>query len=131
MTQDMIELGKLVASLKGFKWMPGMLDDEGDRVLSAKEGEAGRWYVEFFDKHGACSASEIRTGDTEQIPDLSDAATLGCLLALVRVAWCSPVNTQQMIPGQRPQWRVWMPGDPIAYGKTEAAALVAALEAAP
>ena len=71
-------------------------------------------------------------------PDLTDPATLGCLLALVREAWVMPHLTQTHNAG----WGFWWPGDDDALGQwpigegfgrydTEAEALVAALEAAP
>ena len=79
-------------------------------------------------------------------PDLTDPATLGCLLALVRKAWDDPeayVRTQPR--GGRVVWVVYVEtaGAQISrgpamdseglmlYGPTEAHALVAALEAAP
>jgi hypothetical protein len=66
---------------------------------------------------------------TKGLPDFRDAATLGCLLALVRRAWGDPCMYLAPADG----WYVGkggrdsMPGE----GPTEAAALVAALEAAP
>jgi len=67
-----------------------------------------------------------------RIPDLTDPATLGCLLALVREAWGDEAMAAWPHPqaGRAKAWRVWRPGLPVAYGPTEAAALVAALEAA-
>lgn len=57
------------------------------------------------------------------------------LLALVRKAYADPTITTQYHPSggdpERKRWRVWRDGCPIAYGVTEAEALVAALEAAP
>jgi hypothetical protein len=65
-------------------------------------------------------------------PDLSDPATLGCLLALVREAhapahWLTtaPLMTAGVVHG----WRVQGLGGPVCA--TEAEALVTALEAAP
>ena len=69
------------------------------------------------------------------VPDLTDPATLGCLLALVREAWGDPEAHLALGGGG---W-VLMSGEsrvadvvyPSPAGRTEAAALVAALEAAP
>jgi hypothetical protein len=67
------------------------------------------------------------------LPDLEDAATIGCLLALVREArqepWYYP--TAQVYGGQV----LWLVERPVSERQTlhesEASALVAALEAAP
>lgn len=70
----------------------------------------------------------------EQYPDLSDPATLGCLLTLVREAWKSPVA--QVSPSL-PDGHIWTcyindeADDRLFRERTEAEALVAALEAAP
>jgi hypothetical protein len=63
------------------------------------------------------------------VPDLSDPATLGCLLALVREAWGKP-DLHTRPEGSR--WRMWSFEWPSSMlHPTEAEALVAALEAAP
>jgi hypothetical protein len=63
-------------------------------------------------------------------PDLDDAATLGCLLALVREAWGRDVFVEHHGDGL---WRVHQAHREyvIGVGRTEAAALVAALLGAP
>ena len=75
----------------------------------------------------------------DRVPDLSDPATLGGLLALVREAWGDPrlaaIFCEAANAGQSEGWAV-QPADnrlPVAGEDypTEAAALVAALEAAP
>ena len=63
-------------------------------------------------------------------PDLTDPATMGCLLALVREAWGSP----HAYVGHSNEWETAFSCKVGAWefeGTTEAAALVAALEAAP
>jgi len=64
-----------------------------------------------------------------RIPDLSDPATLGCLLALVREALGDPAaHCEQLFTGD---WAAFdQAGSLVAKGATEAAALVAALRAA-
>ncbi len=65
------------------------------------------------------------------LPDLTDAATLGCLLALVREAWGDPLTYMMAYYGRwtlcSDRYEEIDPGD----GATEAEALIAALEAAP
>jgi hypothetical protein len=73
------------------------------------------------------------------VPDLTDPATVGCLLALVREAWGDHA-TSFANKYEKPTW-VWSVydgrfssddyGHEIAKGSTEAEALVAALENAP
>ncbi len=84
----------------------------------------------------------VKTDDNGQwkperdlLPDLTDPATLGCLLALVREAWASPLaQVSPMLP--QGGWVCYPNNTEERYGlyfrgETEAAALVAALEAAP
>lgn len=63
-------------------------------------------------------------------PDLSDPATLGCLLALVREAWGDPEITTNY-HAIEVAWWVGAPGVNQSNHGTEAEALVAALECAP
>ena len=66
---------------------------------------------------------------SRELPDLSDPATLGCLLALVREAWgdsktCARPDLEDDV------WYV-VTRSGLAFAATEAEALVAALESAP
>lgn len=84
-----------------------------------------------------CRVADNRPRDGSDVPrhvlpDLTDPATLGCLLALVREAWGQPSATTLANHGR---WYVvhadvdassW-----LAAWPTEAEALIAALEAAP
>jgi hypothetical protein len=132
---DLETLGRRAVACAGWRWMPGMAA-KGQRgalwriymgsggVLCAQgEGDAGGyaagWSNEWAEILGA-------------LPDLSDPATLGWLLALVREKW-GPLSCVGW-DGKR-----WIVLDhmaattddgraPIATGDTEAEALVAALE---
>jgi hypothetical protein len=107
--------------------------------LSAK---AGPWRVEQADLTALCGAGAGPASIHEVgawLPDLSDAATVGCLLALVREVWGWPHafachdETGWCVPSGETGCCVELQdeaGDGERYN-TEAAALVAALEAAP
>ena len=125
MTDEMIDLGRRAVACKGWRWMPGMLATHSGhkpaRVLSVQSDEYEPPMLEI--------AWAWNDGDGVHprgwLPDLTAPATIGCLLALVREAWGAP----QFFPDlTNVGFRVFDDGD---FYPTEAAALVAALEAAP
>jgi len=120
------ELGRRAVGCKHWRWMPGML--HGIEAMDEMR------YVSRF------SEFSIYADDDGRIPILSDPATLGCLLHLVREAhedadivafvvhshgspekWCVDVGPAPDFHDERK----------YVYRPTEAEALVAALEAAP
>jgi len=126
-TGEQIVLARRAVACKGWKWMPGMRTLNAMRVVHDPDLWPDR----------PCALREGCWIDTapprplnDDLPDLSDAATLGCLLALVREAWGDPRAYVRASFGW--EWitdycvEKWPPG-----GETEAEALVAALEAAP
>ena len=111
------ELAKRAIACKHWRWMPGMLALDTDLRLDEMTSD---WEAEA--------------------PDLTDPATLGCLLVLVREAWGVGSLVYRPWNGAIRAWRVvtfahdeeWMSVARIlGEGATEAEALVAALEAAP
>ena len=139
MTDYMINLGKRAVACKGWRWMPGMKTADAMRVIH----DPDRW------PDRPCAIREGGWVDTapprplkDDLPDLSDPATLGCLLALVREAWRCAVITSPDYDYDDEEarqgsnvigWRAvetvrWTP---VGEGATEADALVAALESAP
>ena len=124
MTDDeAIALGKRVVACKGFRPMRGMLDMQGRTWDSSL---LWRWHNEV------------------DVPDLRDAATLGCLLALVREAyhdtsklWDGYVEVQRdhqslfFVVQFKHDADGFLHEDHQGTGRTEAEALVAALKAAP
>lgn len=108
------ELAKRAVACKGWKWMPGMADCWGSRVC---EGDG-------LDRAVA-------------IPDLTDPATMGCLLSLVREVWGDPCACALAIDygpaGEKWVVRLTVNGRSLTerHWDTEVEALVAALEAKP
>ena len=72
--------------------------------------------------------------DMTALPDLTDPATLGCLLALVREAWgdrYASVSCDTQFCSWEDRWVYATCGTSTSGFSTEAEALVAALEDAP
>lgn len=117
MTPYLEALARRAVACKHWRWMPGMsiIGYINDRILETDKGPRIGKYV-----------SELCTDD---LPDLMDPATMGCLLALVRWAWGEGVIVcPQHFAGK---WFIDLPNGEVAFAHTEAEALVAALEAAP
>ena len=131
------ELARRAVACRHWRWMPGMLaldscnEEHPARVIDARRS------VVYEDNDGAIHEGVVSRSD---LPDLTDPATLGCLLALVREAW-EPHRGSDYIASTMHTGSGWGVG--ARYGSeglaaivlptyaSEAAALVAALEAAP
>jgi len=138
MTDEQTALARRAVACRGFRWMPGMRTLNAMRVVHDPDLWPDR----------PCALREGCWIDTapprplnDDLPDLTDPATMGCLLALVREAWRCP-SAHPMPWGHtkfRPEptgWSMMLGADdtlPNATlsAPTEAEALVAALEAAP
>jgi hypothetical protein len=136
MTKEQMALARRAVACRGFRWMPGMHTANEERVIGVmRDGvlhlcapldavlESVSITRVFFDSSGSC------------LPDLTDSATLGCLLALVREAWGAPYAQVSPIiwDDGRGGWVFYVNDvdDREFHDDTEAEALVAALEAAP
>lgn len=112
MTDEQKALSRRAVACKGWRWMPGMLAHFEHDGRYTRVSMPDAWF------------------STTALPDLSDPATLGCLLALVREAY-GPRCYTQACGGF---WTVQNEDTEYWWGKNcvyEVEALVAALEAAP
>jgi len=114
------KLGQRAIACKHWQWKIGMSTSSNQRVIRIDSDGYVLGYQSYINY-----LTQV-TQDT--IPDLSDSATLGCLLVLVRAAWGDPFA---MLLGHQSGWHVHIPRVDHDYdGDTEAEALVEALEAA-
>ena len=108
-----------------WRWMPGMVTTYGQRI--ARVDADG--YTVAYQRGG-----HLQTVEADALPNITDPATMGCLLALVREAYNDSFAHVEYELGE---WIVWATPEgrrgkySMSVRKTEADALVAALEAAP
>lgn len=144
------DLGRRAAACKHWRWMPGMLllwklhkrggTYEG-RVCHLGDSDSGAGKDVYCEGRGDRFDGVLEV--PKCFPDLSDPATLGCLLHLVQEAWNAcriSVCFSAYTPDATKRWSVPISffkdqrdlvHVPSFYGTTQAEALVAALEAAP
>lgn len=130
---DVQELGRRAVACKHWRWMPGMVTTDGKRVLAAYKDSL----VVASQRNDTSLLMVFRLDAItySPFPDLSDPATLGCLLALVREVWDKFVwvGYSWRIDGtEGHQCHTIGHGSIVGtFSATEAETLVAALEAAP
>ena len=160
---EWIELGQYAMTCRGWRWLPGMrwvlVDGDGDRLyLSGRclDGDMHGGYFITSDNYMNCPDDGHTAGEPNPVardwweaeranapargyasqrypPDLRDPATLGCLLTLVREAWCDEsVYTRRDRPRSTEEPDLWLVivGGHAFRDTTEAGVLVAALRAA-
>jgi hypothetical protein len=126
------ELARRAVASKHWRWMPGMNTHADIGCGIAEMRILHNEHREYLGDD-ELSFGSVSMSSTNALPDLTDAATLGCLLALAREArqepWYYP--TAQVYGGEVR----WLVERPVRERQTtyesEASALVAALEAAP
>ena len=106
-----------------WRWLPGMAANNGRRVTDLDDNGESVGHIP--------GVHTLFGRGSEVIPDLSDPATYGCLVALVRSAW-----GPNMYASAEGGWHIrgaYKNGKSInlgIYARTEIEALVLALEAA-
>jgi hypothetical protein len=133
MTDEMIALARRAGACKGWRWMPGMAHVGDERVVSFDDDRIV-WFDVTKLRHSISDADPRDHLGPIYLPDLSDPATLGCLLALVREAWgdrYASVWCDTQFSTWEDRWVYSVDGTTKTGFSTEAEALVYALEAAP
>lgn len=128
---DYAQLGKRLVACKHFRWTPGMLVSNGARIVIVNEDTPLR-FAGFY-------------------PDLSDAATKGCVLQRIKELWGTTAHLVRPSPevleaagftgfgwalatglASRPlNVGDRFPYRPYILGRTEEETMVVAMEAAP
>ena len=90
MNDELEALARRAVACPRWRWMPGMLVTSMGRIIEV-DGDL----VSAFEHPWIDGQFEFRKLDSDcayvpALPDLTDFATLGCLLALVREAWGDP-----------------------------------------
>jgi hypothetical protein len=128
MESDKIELAKRAIACKNWIWMPGMRTQSGLRVVVT--WEAYNTASVLSDQIDDARSEGVSLA--KELPELTDSATLGCLLALVREAWGMPTGITVTYSSDEGSWGVSWSGAThggwCGRGKTEAEALINALE---
>lgn len=132
-----MKLSERAINCKHWRWMPGMgvFDNSEYAFMSGKRARR------VIDDDGtvssklqcACDGVHLKTEamNPDYVPDLSDPATMGCLLALVRDAYKDAYASASSLHDENGYWCVRdCDGFIIATGRSEREALVIALEKA-
>ena len=165
MTTELEALGRRAVACPRWRWMAGMavMRKDDDTLFDKDSGMSFaiseiRVTAAAFEvcepKDRFVDVSTLLNDKTRSVgsmftkhlvPDLTDAATLGCLLTLVREAWNDPTLGLSAarggrsgrparvwaFKGRRPRRRGWDKSIASAFFGSEIGALVSALEAAP
>lgn len=125
MNEEYIELGRRAVACKGWRWMSGMRY----RLHSSHP-----WFRYHGDDCADDDGNPIQQAPPNlqskaALPDLTDPATLGCLLMLVREARKEPTYLPTCLDTQDEAWVIHPPG-PLRQTRysSMASALVATLE---
>jgi len=85
--QEAAALARRAVACPRWRWMPGMVTTYGQRIARA---DAYGYAVAYT------SGGHLQMIEADALPNLTDPATLGCLLALVREAYNDPFADEAM-----------------------------------
>lgn len=131
-----LDLAKRAVACKHWRWMPGMLAKNAHNTVRVDGHVHGEPFI-----YSLCQFSGEREGRFIRempLPDLTDAATLGCLEQLVCDAHGVPVwlepdwrkHGNEIFNWSAVAFRNWLDVPTVGHGPSKAAAWVSALEAA-
>lgn len=125
----MSDLASRAVACPRWRWMPGMVVIERDDTMRGRVSKVrrNRDRLDVFTVTGSLEARDDAWHVEDATPDLSDPATIGCLVALVREAHASLQSTEYV--GDGDSMNPWRWGS--FKGRSEVEALVNALEGAP
>jgi len=140
MSGDKMEnLARRAVACDGWRLMAGMALVDGEGTVYTLAPRLARYFPEYTRgrdlvyRTGPKAAHKRRPMPGDILPDLTDPATLGCLLALVREKWLGSEAYAYRLDADSngPRWVVGDTATDVLAGpfSTEAEALVAALEA--
>ena len=122
-------LGKRALDNDGFRWMLGMVDDDGWRVVRVHENGD----VDALPPAHCDTGIQERVAHILTTPNLDDPATLGCMWKLARECWHTvEMSPPEMVDVKGDEWEIILvpkKGEiQIHDVPSEAAGLVLALE---
>lgn len=123
-----MKLEERVINCKHWRWMPGMLEETSNlRVTKASTEDDPRVGLGDLNDFLLLHSHSMQG----LFPDLTDPATLGCLLVLVRDAYKDAYASAGSLHDENGYWGIRdCDGFVIATGRSEREALVIALEKA-
>jgi len=138
MTPEEMEIARAFVACKDWRWLPGMLLRDLTRSKKGRVHKVGNDWVVYF---GINSESRYRceTVGYSVVPDITDPATLGCILQVVRDATGDPDLHVRCIHPYTPSYTAASPyavysgrGQRLTERhNSEAATLLQVLQAAP
>jgi len=111
MSEEQLAEARAWVALDGWRWMPGMVDVDGVRVVDVDPG-GWLWVVDDCGQ-----VDTVWPGDLTE-PDVTDPATIGCLWALAREITGKPHLEVRWMPLDGCYKAVWPVGDTGLYGWT-------------